>query len=280
MALTLADLLKEVLTSSYPQGNDNAMVRSPSELGGSADNNVQTPDAMMQQKATGADPGNVINDKGAIVDYAPGNPFSKLMQLNGGAGTMTGFLHKLLDNPNASPDQTSNASTSSKDTSGQGTLAGFLKGILTPDQKGTMEPQGTVGGGATSDHVPGTQQDAALNPTPLNKQRAAGLNRVDPQNIDPATGQPAPITEVPKDYSIPTALNPQQIEELRQSLLTQAGQRDPTNPNGLAGRMSGLYGQLDQRAQYSETQNMADNIRGFDGSRSAKIKQANRKVNP
>lgn len=61
-------------------------------------------------------------------------------------------------------------------------------------------------------------------------------------------------------YAQPTALDPTAIEQLRQSLLGQAGQNDPSNPNGLAGRMSGPNSKVDMKVQNDEMQTQADQL--------------------
>lgn len=66
----------------------------------------------------------------------------------------------------------------------------------------------------------------------------------------------------PPDYSQPTALDPQSIEELRLSLLTQSGMLDPGNPNGLSARMASPNSAADMRAQVDEMNAITDAVRG------------------
>lgn len=200
------------------------------------DSNEVTPDMLMQSQKTNVDPRNITNDKGSIVDYdthdwSKGNPFADA-------------ITKSRENNNTGP--------------------GVLRQLLSSIIGGGLQPgTGTVGGGGPPDHVPGTRQDAALNPTPLKMQKQP--------NLAPQVQAPPP----PPDYSMPQALDPQSIEELRQSLLGQAGQLDPNNPNGLAGRMSDPNASVDQRNQMNEAQGQHDSLRGFDGSRKQKIKETN-----
>lgn len=89
----------------------------------------------------------------------------------------------------------------------------------------------------------------------------------------PGVLQPnVPLPEPRPDYTMPQALDPQSIEELRQSLLSDSGQRDPNNPNGLAGRMTSPNAGVDQRNQMNEAQRMTDDLRGFDGARAQRMK--------
>src|SRR6266404_3399120 len=236
MAL-LGDFLKELLLkdrTGLPPTND-LMSRSPSELGTeSADSGSISPDVLMQQ-AQKPPPGTISNDAGSLVDFNPGNPFAKLVDKNAEQGTLRNFLGRIFDN-----------------------------GQLTP---GT----GTVGGGGAPDHVPGTEQDAALNPTPMEKQKQRSFAPVD--DTPPVGPNGAPTSELDAnalkayadktyDYSQPTALDPVAIEQLRKSLLTQAGQLDPNNPNGLSGRMNSPNAPAEQRNQMDETQRMGDQLRG------------------
>lgn len=142
---------------------------------------------------------------------------------------------------------------------GPGVLRQLLGSLL---QNKLVPNTGTVGGdpagvaGAT--HTPGTRQDAALNPTPMKDQ-----------------SQPNFALPPRPDYAQPTALDPAAIEQLRQSLLSDSGQLDPTNPNGLSGRMNDPNSQVDMQNQRKESQSIEDSVRGFDGSRRANIQKGN-----
>lgn len=203
-----------------------------------SDQNVVPPDLFMQSKEINSNPKNITNDSGDIVgydtnDWSKGNPFSKLIE-----------------------------TSRSNNNTGPGVLRQLLSSVI----GGGLQPgTGTVGGGGPPDHTPGTQQDAALNPTPFKSQRQ--------RNLAP---MPAPqAVPTPPDYSMPQALDHVSIEELRTSLLTQAGQMDINNPNGLSGRMNSPNSNVDQRSQMNEAQQHSDSLRGFDGSRNQKIKDAN-----
>jgi len=187
------------------------------------------------QQAQKPPPGTISNDAGSLVDFNPGNPFAKLVDKNAEQGTLRNFLGRIFDN-----------------------------GQLTP---GT----GTVGGGGLPDHVPGTEQDAALNPTPMKDQKQKRFAPVD-EPPPPVGPNGAPTDELDAnalkayadktyDYSQPTALDPVAIEQLRKSLLTQAGQMDPNNPNGLSGRMNSPNAAAEQTQQIEETQRMGDQLR-------------------
>lgn len=227
----MADLLKEIFGTGWPQKADALMERPPME--GEKSGKVLKPEAAERGQMMARDPKAVIDDSGQQVDYDSGS-------------TMLGFIKKLMEGKGTFRGE-------------QGTLSGFLSRLLNPAPMGTdtgvMGKQGTVGGGVGSDHVPGTGKDPGLDPTPTAKQRQRSMAPVNPNNQDLDRAPP-------QNYAQPTALDPQQIEELRQSLLSDSGQRDPNNPNGLAGRMTGPYSNLDQGAGMQEAQGIADKIRG------------------
>lgn len=151
----------------------------------------------------------------------------------------------------------------SGDNSGPGVLRQLLSSVL---GGGLVAGTGTVGGdpagvgGVT--HTPGTKQDAALNPTPMKDQSQFNF-------------QPTSLPQPRPDYAQPSALDPTTIEQLRQSLLSDSGQLDPNNPNGLAGRMSDPNSQVDMNNQRKDAMNIEDSVRGFDGSRKANIQKGN-----
>lgn len=146
------------------------------------------------------------------------------------------------------------------DNSGPGVLRQLLGSLL----QGKIVPHtGTVGGGGPPNHTPGTRQDAALNPLPMKEQ---------PQ---PNLASSAPLPQPRPDYSQPSALDPVAIEQLRQSLLSDSGQLDPNNPNGLSGRMSSPNANVDMNNQRKEAMSIGDSVRGFDGVKSAKMKKGN-----
>lgn len=216
-------MLTDILQKLIGTGNDRGGVSWGDEL----DNNVVNPDVYMMRKQQNTDPSIIKDDSGSF-SLDQSNPFLDAIRKSREGGP--GVLRQLLDS--------------------------FMGG-------GGLQPgTGTVGGGGPPDHTPGTQQDAALNPTPLKAQRQP--------NLAPQLPPPPP-----PDYSMPQALDPVSIEELRTSLLTQAGQLDPNNPNGLSGRMSSPNASVDQRNQMNETQQQSDSLRGFDGARKQKIKSMN-----
>lgn len=96
-------------------------------------------------------------------------------------------------------------------------------------------------------------------------QSDPAIRSADLPPVDGSIPTPQPRPDIP-DYSQPTALNPQDIEQLRTSLLTQAGQMDPSNPNGLSGRMNSPMSESDMGTQRNDAMGIEDSIRGFDGS--------------
>lgn len=238
-------MLPELLNSIFKIEKRPMMMESdphPSQFNlESSDTGSVNPEKFMSDRTTGADKNNIYNDSGKIVDYDPGDAFASLKDM----------LKKSREG----------------DNSGPGVLKQLLSSLFSSEpnrRTGQLVPNtGTVGGGGPPDHVPGTRQDAALNPTPMKQQR------------QPALVETVPLPRPRPDYSQPTALDPVAIEQLRQSLLTDAGQRDPNNPNGLAGRMTSPNANVDMRNQGKEAQSIEDSVRGFDGSRQAKIKKGN-----
>lgn len=366
----LADLLKEFLASqTKPPTGDYDMVRSPLETERSASENPEiTPKQLDKQMQGKGDPNVIYDDQGNAVDYDfTGTAKKMLDSAPGGKGTLTGFLKAVLGDPNATPDKEGDASAKTADPL-QGTIRGFLNKTLLADQPSMQFGAGTVGGGAGSDHVPGTGTDPALNPTPTAQQRQRKFASIDPNNRD-LDGNPAGMSAKGKTkqgvvaplepgninlsdrpqvqnadgttstvrtktfefdgkhillptvgedgtdlsdqeavqqfrqtgkhlgvyansesasayanvihnqqasmlkYAQPSALDSQAIEELRQSLLTDSGQRDPNNPNGLAARMNSPYSKLDQEQQMGDAQRQSDEL-------SKKQRSLNRKGRP
>lgn len=278
----LIDLLKNLATKMGPSMPDGYMEKPPSILEGEgvAAGKTMTPDAMQVQQLP-KDPSIVYNDAGDIVGWnKPGGELWKSPDAK--------------DLPGSNPFADAITKSRANNNTGPGVLRQLLSSIL---GGGIVPNTGTVGGGGPPDHVPGTRQDAVLNPTPLKSQRQSNLvptigkdqirygdsygpnqsefggNR--PEVVNPGYDTGQRYTVQPKDYSMPRALDPQSLEELRTSLLTQAGQLDAGNPNGLAGRMSDPNAAVDQRNQMGEAQRQHDSLRGFDGSRAQKIKDAN-----
>lgn len=303
----LADMLKAFLREAGSNSSADNGVRDPSEFGGStADSGVLKPDTMMDSKQINSDKSNITNDAGSIVGQDFGETLKQLL--------------------GPSPQK-----TIADPTGDQGTIRGMLRSMLGTrgdgnDANKLVPGTGTVGGGEP-DHVPGTGQDAALNPEPMAKQRQGKfadngkvLPPLEPGNIDLSTrpqhvnddgtistvrsksfnfngkevllptisdnGMPMSDQEAIENYkqtgkhlgvysnpasadaygkiihnqqasmlkyAQPTALDPTAIEQLRQSLLGQAGQNDPSNPNGLAGRMTGPNSKVDMQQQKDQT---------------------------
>lgn len=122
----------------------------------------------------------------------------------------------------------------------QGTVRGFLQ---------RMQGGNPTNVGSATEMVAPTSTPNDVNPTPMQQQRQAGLQSTTP------TPMPRP------DYSQHTALDPNQIEELRKSLLTESGQMDPSNPNGLSGRMNDPNSKADQRSQMNLSENISNDFR-------------------
>lgn len=141
----------------------------------------------------------------------------------------------------------------------QGTIRNLLQRMISPtperNQPGSVQGFGTVGGGDPNRGTPGTGIDPGLDRTPTKNQRVPGL-------APKAMSNP---------YEQPSAMNPQQIDELRNSILEQTGQLDP---NSLSGRMSGPNASVDQHNQMNDAQRQHDSLRGFDGSRSQRMKKS------
>lgn len=131
---------------------------------------------------------------------------------------------------------------------GPGVLKQFFDGLMT-DPKSIKDQ-----GGLSAPQI-----------TPADISRGPDL-AAPPQTGDSIPQTPLPVPRPPAaDYSMPTAIDPNSIEQLRQSLLTDAGQRDPNNPNGLAGRMASPNAPADMGQQQNQSMSIEDAIRGFDG---------------
>lgn len=196
---------------------------------------VMSPEVMEIQRNINRDPTNITNDQGQIVGNDNWN-----WKKDGNP-----FEHLLQPGGN-----------------GPGTISGFVSRLLghTPERN-NPGPSLVPGTG-----VEGRPEELLSTPSKMQKQR--GLGRTQPMETPE-------LQPTPPDYSMPAALDPNAIEELRKSLLTGAGQWDPSNPNGLAGRMSSPNAAVDQRSQMNQSQNMVDDLRGFDGSRGQRIKDFN-----
>lgn len=305
----LADMLKEFLKESSSSPSDN-ILRYPSE----GDAGTMKPDTLMNSKDINSDPSNITSDSGSIVGQDFGETLKKIFGSNDPNGNP---FRDLIDKLPGG---------------GQGTMTGMLKSMF---GSGKLVPgTGTVGGGEP-DHVPGTGQDAALSPTPMEKQKQPKfadngkvLPPIEPGNIDLSTrpqhdngdgtistvrsksfnfnGKEVLLPTIADDgtpltdqeaiaqyrntgkhlgiysnpasanaygkiihnqqasmlkYAQPTALDPTAIEQLRQSLLGQAGQMDPSNPNGLSGRMNSPNSKTDMQQQRDQMNEMSGSMR-------------------
>lgn len=251
----LIDLLKQIeLPKTTRKMIDGYMEKPPSILEGDgiAASKQMTPDAMNTQRIP-KDPATVYNDAGNIVGW--NDFFGKLQRLSGSKDLPGG------NNPFSE--------AISKSRANENTRPGVLRQLLSSVLGGGMVPgTGTVGGDPAGisgpTHTPGTRQDAALSSTPMKDQPQPSFQL-----------PPTPISQPRPDYSQPSALDPVAIEQLRQSLLTDSGQMDPNNPNGLSGRMNDPNSQVDMNNQRKESQTIEDSVRGFDGSIKANIQEGN-----
>lgn len=150
------------------------------------------------------------------------------------------------DDGNYSKDQTNPFLKLMDKNAPQGTIRNFLGRML----GGGLEP----GTGTTPNNFLDNQ-------TLAQNQKQPGLSAKNPNDAIPAEQTPPPAPAPQMDYSMPSALDPQSIEELRLSLLTQAGQYDPANPNGLSGRMNSPNSQGEISNQMDETKQMGDQLR-------------------
>lgn len=274
MAL-LSDLLKQVLAENttrsgrsgrnWPQGTDKLMEHPqlPATEGDSA-GKIMKPAQMQAGQAIAKDPRNIYNDAGQIVDYDTGS----------NDGMLPALIKKLALSEGAKgrPDKTPAEGSRAGDGNpfsnllsgkgnGEGTLSGWISRMFSPtpmeQQTDTVQGRGTVGGGDPNRGTPGTGIDPGLDPTPTEQQKVPALQPGTPTPRPLADAQPAPP---PVDYAMPNAMDPNQIEELRNSILSQTQQMNPNYPDGLSGRMNSPYSQLDQKEQMSDAQRQADQL--------------------
>lgn len=201
------------------------------------------PDNMMRDMRDARDPKNIYNDAGDIVDYEKG----------GTPGFKGGFDNFLKDIIKNRPGKQGDASAPSSnpfskliDTPREGALANIFRSLTNPSTPVTPSGDTLMS--------PGTPTPQDLSKTPEADQRQPGFAQT------PPPPPPVPLPTPRPDYSQPTALDPQSIEELRKSLLTDAGQLDPNNPNGLSGRMNSPYSAVDQTQQMNDAQGMSDQL--------------------
>lgn len=147
-------------------------------------------------------------------------------------------------------------------------FSNILKGLTkkSPAEQGTLRnfldrmSGNPVDVGSTSEFVaPGTTDASTTNPTPM-------------------VNQPQPNLQPKKNYAVPSALPPDALPQLRNSLLTGAGldpatyTPDGPDANSLAGRMNSPNAPAEIRNSVNDLQKLEDDMRGFDGSRSARLK--------
>lgn len=144
-----------------------------------------------------------------------------------------------------------------KSRSNNDTGPGVLKQLI---QSFGSNPTSVGSATSTSDQV--------MNPTPLPNQKQGNLAK-----SIPASEVPIPQSRPINVYAQPSALDPVAIDQLRQSLLTQAGQLDPGNPNGLSGRMNSPLADSDMGQQRNQAMGIEDSVRGFDGVKPAQVRK-------
>lgn len=185
--------------------------------------NSMTPDWLLKLlQFNTPDKSTLMDDQGNM--YGPNNPFDNILKglkdKNPEQGTMRNFINRML-----SPTPMT-----------QPTIDDIINGSVV---KGT--------GNATSDN---------LQPTPEKNNKQPGMTPIPvPRNETDAAQPGAGVADldptIPRDtsnkYSMPTGIDPNMYDQLRESILRDSGQFDPNNANGLAGRMDGPYSKLDQR---------------------------------
>lgn len=252
--MNIADLLKEILgRTGLQRTNDQGMEKKPTD--GQDSGKTLKPETFMNQQTITKDPANVYDEHGNIVDYKPGGRSITEMLSGMGMGAKAG----------AAASGNPFAGLLANGGSGQGTLTGFLSRMLSPTPErnapNQVQGQGTVGGGDPNAGTPGMGIDPGLNPVPSKDQKVPAFADRTP------TGSPTPLpladqpqAPPPADYSMPNALDPQQIEELRSSLLTQSGQLNPDNPNSLAGRMGDPNSKVDMQDQMRQAEDISNAV--------------------
>lgn len=157
-------------------------------------------------------------------------------------GTISNDSGELVDfNPDSNPFK---KIIDSLPGGGQGTMTGMLKMLFGSDMK--KESPGLSRGS--------TFVSEDLSPVPSRKQKNS--------NFRGTKTDWAPQPDLPPDYSQPTALDPQSLDELRTSLLTQSGMLDPGNPNSLPARMANPNAAAMMKSQVDEMNDITDAVRG------------------
>lgn len=249
----LADQLKQFLTTGkWPQGNDHLMERPAME--GDKSGRTVDPQKMMQDKAIGQDPANVKDENGNITDYRSG----------GLPGDLGKIISGVMGLGKGGGNPFSNLLRQNQGEAGRGSIMGLLSNFLSPEPERNnpnkpVQGYGTVGGGDPSRGTPGSGVDPGLNPTPSKDQKVPAFAEK-PGTPTPLPLADQPLAPAPIDYAMPAALNPQQIEELRSSLLTASGQMNVANPNSLMGRMASPNSAAEMRGQMSDAEDISNAV--------------------
>lgn len=254
----LADLLKEVLASMPKKyqsfGNKDRraeLPQLPSTEGDSAGKTMKPAEMQMGQRIA-KDPKNIYNDAGQIVDYDLGkldatDPITKFLK-----DKMTSIGQRVGEATSGGTPFSSLLSAPAE----QGTMRNFLSRMFsdTPvaDQPGAVVGRGTISPPSQITNQPA--DPAAFDAKPMKDQAQPALAPGRPTPTPLADQPPSPP---PADYSMPNALDPQQIEELRNSILSQTQQMNPNYPDGLSGRMNSPYSHLDQEQQMQDAERQA-----------------------
>lgn len=170
-----------------------------------------------------------------------------------GEKSVKGFLNQLLGGSTPPGTVTDDSGSISPDQSNP-----FLSAIQTSRANGNTGP-GVLKQLLGSLTNPSPNVGSAISTGPLTTQQATSptpMANVKQANLAPTTPQAPP----PSPYAQPTALDPVAIEQLRTSLLTQAGQMDPNNPNGLSGRMNSPNSNVDQAQGMRDSQNVENSF--------------------
>lgn len=217
---TMMDFIKNILNSGGLRSTGDSLGEMMPPHLGKPDGSVETPGKIMKDKAISDCPNCIYDEQGNIVDYDNRN------------------LKSILDKAKGAFAPGGN---------GEGTLSGFINRLMSP----------TPDAGKAAPLTGGTVNSSDLTRDPVTT--STPTQDAVPQGLMPKVEIPVPKPR-PMDYSMPNALNPQQIEELRISLLTQAGQLDPNNPNGLSGRMNSPNASPEINGGMSDAQSLSDEL--------------------
>lgn len=233
----LSDLLSQVL--KLPQHQHPALDNMSKQPEPTADKNSITGDALMKifRGQADAKEDNVITNDNGSMSTDQSNPFLDA-------------ITKSRANNNTGP----------------GVIRQLLNGIMGPTG-GPTDPStaAPLSGGSQ----PGPQ-DVSHTPSANQKQSDLAPANTSDGNPDASIPLPSPRpaeASAPENpYAMPTAIDPESIEALRQSLLTDAGQLDPNNPNGLSGRMNSPNAAPEMQNQASDAQGIDNMFRSSSAS--------------